>query len=167
MAFYRYGKRENAAPPSASIVVRIRGYKRAFSLSQTIKHHVNISQSHCRDERRCDPVVNVKITTHIHPEFATKSVTFKHKPGLLYNMLILMVLHQVYIIVVSYPAYLASMQSTLCKMPGFMNHKLESRLLWEILTTTDIWMTPLYWQKRRGTKEPLDEGERGDMKDGL
>lgn len=102
MAFYRYGKRENAAPPSASIVVRIRGYKRAFSLSQTIKHHVNISQSHCRDERRCDPVVNVKITTHIHPEFATKSVTFKHKPGLLYNMLILMVLHQVYIIVVPY-----------------------------------------------------------------
>ena len=26
-----------------------------------------------------------------------------------------------------HPAYLASMQSTSCKMPGWMNHKLESR----------------------------------------
>ena len=26
------------------------------------------------------------------------------------------------------PAYLTSMQSTSCKMPGWMNHKLESRL---------------------------------------
>lgn len=47
-------------------------------------------------------MVNVKITTHIHTEFATKSVTFKHNPGLLYNMLILMTLHQVCIIVVPY-----------------------------------------------------------------
>ena len=28
-----------------------------------------------------------------------------------------------------HPAYLTSMQSTLCKMPGWMNPKLESRLL--------------------------------------
>ena len=30
------------------------------------------------------------------------------------------------------PAYLAYMQSTLCEMPGWMTHKLESRLLGEI-----------------------------------
>ena len=30
---------------------------------------------------------------------------------------------------ISYPAYLTSMQSTSCKMPGWMKHKLESRLL--------------------------------------
>ena len=30
-----------------------------------------------------------------------------------------------------HPAYLTYMQSTLCKMLGWMNHKLESRLLGE------------------------------------
>ena len=30
--------------------------------------------------------------------------------------------------VYGHPAYLSSMQSTLCKMPGWMKHKLESRL---------------------------------------
>ena len=30
-----------------------------------------------------------------------------------------------------YPAYLIYIQSTLCKMPGWMKHKLESRLLGE------------------------------------
>ena len=28
-----------------------------------------------------------------------------------------------------HPAYLTSMQSTSCEMPGWMNHKLESKLL--------------------------------------
>ena len=32
-------------------------------------------------------------------------------------------------------AYLTPMQSTSCKMPGWMNHKLESRLLAEISIT--------------------------------
>ena len=31
-------------------------------------------------------------------------------------------------------AYLTSMQNTSCKMPGWMDHKLESRLLGEIST---------------------------------
>ena len=35
------------------------------------------------------------------------------------------------------------MQSTLCKMPGWMYHKLESRLLGEISTTSDLQMIPL------------------------
>ena len=39
-------------------------------------------------------------------------------------------------------AYLTSMQSTLCKMPGWMKHKLESRLPGEISITSDIQMTP-------------------------
>ena len=42
-----------------------------------------------------------------------------------------------------HPAYLTYMQSTSCKMPGLMNHKLESRLLEEISTTLDIQMIPL------------------------
>ena len=39
-----------------------------------------------------------------------------------------------------HPTYLTYMQSTLCEMPGCMNHKLESRLLGEISTTSDTQM---------------------------
>ena len=45
------------------------------------------------------------------------------------------------------PGYLTSMQSTSCKMPGWMTHKLESRLLGEISTTSDMQIIPLWWQK--------------------
>ena len=41
-----------------------------------------------------------------------------------------------------HPAYLIYMQSTSCEMPGWMNHKLESRLPGEI-TTSDRQMIPL------------------------
>ena len=37
-----------------------------------------------------------------------------------------------------HPAYLTSMQSTSCKMPGWMKHKLELRLLGEITITSDM-----------------------------
>ena len=40
------------------------------------------------------------------------------------------------------PAYLIYMQSTSCKMPDWMKHKLESRLLGEISITSDMQMTP-------------------------
>ena len=39
--------------------------------------------------------------------------------------------------------YLTSMQSISCEMPGWMNHKLESRLPGEILTTSDMQMISL------------------------
>ena len=39
--------------------------------------------------------------------------------------------------------YLTSMQNTSYKMPGWINHKLESRLLGEISTTSDMQMIPL------------------------
>ena len=39
-------------------------------------------------------------------------------------------------------AYLTSMQSTSCEMPGWINHKLESRLPGEISITSDMQMTP-------------------------
>ena len=38
-------------------------------------------------------------------------------------------------VVYCHPAYLTSMQSTSCEMPGWINHKLESRLAAEITTT--------------------------------
>ena len=46
-----------------------------------------------------------------------------------------------------HPAYLTYMQSTSCKMPGWMKHKLESRLPGEISVTSDMQMTPPLWQK--------------------
>ena len=48
-----------------------------------------------------------------------------------------------------HPAYLTHMQSTSCEMPGWMKHKLESRLLGEILITSDMQMTPPLWQKMK------------------
>ena len=48
-----------------------------------------------------------------------------------------------------HPAYLTSMQSTSCGMPGWMKHKLESRLQGEISITSDMQMTPPLWQKEK------------------
>ena len=67
----------------------------------------------------------------------------------------------------SNPAYLTYIQSTSCKIPGWMKHKLESNLLGEISIASDMQMTPPLWQKWRRTKEPLDESERGEGKVGL
>ena len=60
-----------------------------------------------------------------------------------------------------HPAYLTYMQSTY-EMPGWMKHKLESRLLGEISITSDMQMTPHLWQKGKKNLEPLDESERGE-----
>ena len=46
-----------------------------------------------------------------------------------------------------HPVYLTYMQSTLCEMPDWMKHKLESRLPGEISITSDRQMTPPLWQK--------------------
>ena len=43
--------------------------------------------------------------------------------------------------------YLTYMQSTSCKMPDWMKHKLDSRLPGEISITIDMQMIPLLWQK--------------------
>ena len=40
-----------------------------------------------------------------------------------------------------HPTYLTYMQSTSCEMPGWINHKLESRLPGEILIASDMQMT--------------------------
>ena len=45
--------------------------------------------------------------------------------------------------------YLTYMWSTSCEMPGWVNPKLESRLLGEISTTSDMQMTPPLWQKAK------------------
>ena len=45
-----------------------------------------------------------------------------------------------------HPAYWTCMPSTSCEMPGWMKHKLESRLPEERLTS-DMQMTPPIWQK--------------------
>ena len=46
-----------------------------------------------------------------------------------------------------HPAYLTYMQSISCEMPGWMKHKLESRLMGDISITSDTQMTPPYGRK--------------------
>ena len=65
------------------------------------------------------------------------------------------------------PTYLTCMQSTSCKMPGWMKHELESRLLGAISITSEMQMTLLNGRKWRGTKVPHDEGEKGEWKSWL
>ena len=47
------------------------------------------------------------------------------------------------------PCLFNYMQSTPCEMPGWMKHKLESRLLGEISINSDLQMTPSLWQKEK------------------
>ena len=67
-----------------------------------------------------------------------------------------------------HPVYLTYMQSTSCEMPGWMRHKLESRLPGEMSITSDMQMTPplrqkvkrsqrASWWEWRGAEEPLQE----------
>ena len=48
-----------------------------------------------------------------------------------------------------HPAYLTYKRNTLCKMPDWMKHKLESRVLEEISVTSDMHMLPSLWQKAK------------------
>jgi len=48
-----------------------------------------------------------------------------------------------------HPAYLTHMQTTSCKMQGWMNHKLESRLPGKIPRMSDMQMISPQWQKAR------------------
>ena len=46
-----------------------------------------------------------------------------------------------------HPTYVTFMQSTPCEVPGWINYKLESRLLGNISTSSDRQTIPLLWQK--------------------
>ena len=65
-----------------------------------------------------------------------------------------------------HPAYLTSMQSTSCEMPGWMKHKQKSRLLGEISTTSG--MTTLMAESKEELKSLLmrvkEESEKADLK---
>ena len=52
-------------------------------------------------------------------------------------------------------AYLTSIQSTSWEMPGWMNHKLESRLLGEVSTTSDMQIIPLQAESEEELKSLL------------
>ena len=54
-----------------------------------------------------------------------------------------------YVKAVYSPVYLTYMQSTSCKMPGWMKHKLELSLPGEISITSDMQMTPPLWQNAK------------------
>ena len=66
-----------------------------------------------------------------------------------------------------HPAYLTFLQCTSCEMPGWVKHKLESRLSGEISPTSDTQVIQSNGRKPRETRELLDEGERGKRKSWL
>ena len=57
-----------------------------------------------------------------------------------------------------HPAYLYA--ENIVQNAALSEAQLDSRLLEEISTTSDMQRTPLNWQKVMRTKEPLDECER-------
>ena len=66
-------------------------------------------------------------------------------------------------------AYLTDMQSTSWEMLGWMKHKLESRLPGEISITSDMQMTPPWWQKAKGNLQSFlmkvkEESEKVGLK---
>ena len=68
-----------------------------------------------------------------------------------------------------HPVYLTYMESTSCEMPGWMNHKLESRLLGEISTISDMQTIVLYGQKSEEELKSLlmkvkEESEKTGLK---
>ena len=67
-----------------------------------------------------------------------------------------------------HPAYLTYMQSTSCEMLGWTKHKLKSRLLREMSTTSDMQMTPPLRQKVNSNYSLLmrvkEESEKAGLK---
>ena len=61
-----------------------------------------------------------------------------------------------------HPDYLTYMQSTSCKMLGWMKHKLESRLPGETSITSDMQMTAPLWQETKRKQRASVESERGE-----
>ena len=64
-------------------------------------------------------------------------------------------------------AYLTYMQSTSCKIPGWMNHKLESRLPGEISTTSYMHVTTLMAESEEELKTLLMKVKEEREKMGL
>ena len=65
-----------------------------------------------------------------------------------------------------HPVYLTYMQSTSCEMPGWMKHKLESRLQEEISIISDMQMTPSLCQKVKRNYR-ASQSEKGEWKSWL
>ena len=68
-----------------------------------------------------------------------------------------------------HPAYLTYMQSTSCEMPGWMKHKLESRLQGETSITSDMQViSPLVAESEEELKSLLvrvqEESEKAGLK---
>ena len=63
-----------------------------------------------------------------------------------------------------HPAYSTYMQSTSCEMVFWMNHKLVSKLLGEIPTTSDMQTIHSNGRRQRRTIEPLDEDKEESKK---
>ena len=65
-------------------------------------------------------------------------------------------------VVYCHPAYLTCIQEYIMQNAGLDETQARIKMKGEISITSDTQMTPPYGRKQRGTKEPLNEGERGE-----
>ena len=68
-----------------------------------------------------------------------------------------------------YPAYLTYVHTISCEVPAWMNHKLESGLLGEIATTSDVQIIPLLTAESEEEPKSLlvrvkEESEKAGLK---
>ena len=70
-------------------------------------------------------------------------------------------------VVYCHPAYLTYMEATSCEMPGWMKHKLESRLLGKISITSDADDTTLMAESEEELKSLLMKVKEESEKLGL
>ena len=67
-----------------------------------------------------------------------------------------------------HPTYLTSMQSTSCKMLGWMKHKLESRLLGEMSVTSDMHIKVEHEEELKSLlMKVIEESERAGLKNNI
>ena len=94
----------------------------------------------CSHEIKRHLLLGKKVMTNLDSIFKSRDITLPTKVHLVKA-------------VYCHNDYLTYTQNTSREMPGWMKHKLESRLPGEISVTSDMQMTPRLWQKvKRNSK---------------
>ena len=83
--------------------------------------------------------VKVKLLSHVRPSATPWTAAFQAPPSMGFS-------RQEYWSGVPLPS--PYMQSTSCKMPGWMKHKLELRLLGKTAITSDMQTAPPLWRRK-------------------
>ena len=92
------------------------------------------ADGNCSHEIKRRLLLGRKVMTNLDCVFKSRDITLPTKVHLVKA-------------IYCHPAYLTYMQSTSIERLDWMKHRLESRFLREISVTSDMQMTPPFWQK--------------------